>query len=466
MTKIIINRLLISKHVSIKEAMRIIDSGSLGIAFVVDEDKSLFGVVTDGNVRRAILKGISIDKPIEKITNKNPVFIYDKFRKKEISKLRSDKRIKKRMPLGGSIKIPVLDQKGRVKDIVFIYSEKENTPHFLEDRPKLKEGGIKKVLVIGGAGYLGSVLCRKLLEKGYKVKVLDNLTYGDEGVKELYLNKNFDFLKGDIRNISEVVEAIKDIDAVIHLAAIVGDPACAVDPKKTLEINYLATKMIVETCKYFQVNRFIFASTCSVYGESPTPNTKLTEEFPLNPISLYAETKIKCERSILEVTDENFSPTILRMATLYGYSPNMRFDLVVNLLTGKAVFDKKITIFGGSQWRPWLNVEDAAEAYLNCLEVSIEKVGREIFNVLSENYKIIEVGRIINSICPEAKLKISKNITDKRNYNVSFDKIVKILNYQPQKKITDGVTEIKNAIKKGLIKSYRNPKYRTSLPQI
>ena len=465
----IINQILVNKNSSIKETMKAIDQGGLGIAFIVDENKKLFGVVTDGNIRRSILNGINIEKSIREIANKKPIIFKEGFGEKEILKLKFNKNIKKRLPLSGSFKIPVIDRAGKIKDIVFVYTDKGKilqTPKPVANKLEFKGGGIKKTLVIGGAGYLGSVLCRKLLEKGYRVKVLDNLTYGDEGIRELYSNKNFNFSKGDIRNISDVVEAIREIDAVIHLAAIVGDPACKVDPKETVEINYLATKTIAETCKYFQVNRFIFASTCSVYGESPTPNTKLTEESSLNPVSLYAETKIKCEQSIFEAMDENFSPTILRMATLYGYSPNMRFDLAVNLLTGKAIFDKKITIFGGDQWRPWLDVEDAATAYVNCLEAPIEKVRGEIFNVLSENHKIIEIGRIINSICPEAKIEISKKITDKRNYNVSFEKISRALNYRPKKKIKDGVVEIKNAIKRGLIRDYKDSQYRTFLPQL
>ena len=142
---------------------------------------------------------------------------------------------------------------------------------------------MNKILVTGGAGYLGSVLCRKLLNRGYKVKVLDNLTYGDDGIKGL----NIELLKGDIRNIHDIVEAVHDVDAVIHLAAIVGDPACAAEPVKTLEVNYLATKAIIEACKWFKVKRFIFASTCSIYGKGL--EAKLTEKTPLNPVSLYAE---------------------------------------------------------------------------------------------------------------------------------------------------------------------------------
>ena len=457
-----VKHFFVNKGSSIKEAMRVIDKGGLGVAFVVDKDRKLSGVATDGDIRRSILRGVSTQKPIEEIANKKPIVINAKFREKELQKIKIRKDIKGKIPIGGSLKIPVIDDKGEITDVVFIYKDKKNNLQPFKPELRFIKEGVRKVLLIGGAGYLGSVLCQKLLNQGYQVRVLDNLTYGNEGMKGFSENKNFEFFKGDIRNIADIVEGIKGVDAVIHLAAIVGDPASARNPEETLEINYLATKTIVETCKYFQINRFIFASTCSIYGESPVPEKQLTEESPLNPVSLYAETKIKCEELISEAIDENFSPTIFRMATLYGYSPNMRFDLAVNLLTAKALFDKKVPIFGGSQWRPWLHLEDAAKAYIACLEEPIEKIRGETFNVLSENHQMIDVGKIIHSIYPSAVLQISKKMTDKRNYNVSFAKIAQILNYQPKKKIADGISEIKNVIQEGLIKNYKDPKYRTS----
>ncbi len=463
-----IEELLANKACSIKETMRIIDKGGSGTAFVVDDQNKLFGVVTDGDIRRAILRGVNIEKPIGEIANQKPIVIKGNIKGNELLNLKNREDIKKMSDNHAfdSLKVPVLDEQGRVRDAIFVYADRKSPVFSLTAESGITNGTVKKVLLIGGAGYLGSVLARKLLDRGYQVRVLDNLTYGDEGIKELYENKNFEFLKGDIRNISDLVGTLRGVDAVIHLAAIVGDPACAADPKETIEINYLATKAITETCKYLQINRFIFASTCSVYGKNYLTGQKLVEDSPLNPLSLYAETKIKCEQSILETADENFSPTILRMATLYGHSPLMRFDLVINFLTAGALFDKKITIFGGDQWRPWLHLEDAAEAYIACLEAPIGKVGGTIFNVLSENYKVIDVGNIINSVCPDVKLEISQTISDKRSYDVSFDKIYKTLNYQPKKKITDGVAEIKAIIDKGLVENYKDPKYRINLPQV
>lgn len=443
--------LLINNTLSIKEAMRMIDFSGMGIGFVVDSDKKFLGTVADSDIRRAILKGINIEKPVSEIACQDPIFINESTKEEDVLNLKKRLDVKEKMPSGGRLIIPVLEKTKKVKDVVLFYDEKETPKKF------------NKILVIGGAGYLGSVLCRKILEAGYKLKVLDNLSYGEKGIQKLNENPNFEFLKGDIRNITEIVEGIKNVDAVIHLAAIVGDPACAKNPEETLETNYLATKNIVEACKYFQVNRFVFASTCSVYGKNSFPGQKLKEDSLLNPISLYAETKIKCEKAILEAMDENFSPVILRMATLYGYSPNMRFDLSVNLMAAKALFEKKISIFGGEQWRPWLHLEDAASAYISCLEKPLNSIRGQTFNVLSENYKITEVGKLINSVFPEANLEISDKAVDMRDYNVSFDKIRSFLNFSPKKRIADGAFEIKKAIDDGIIKDYKNSEYRVTV---
>lgn len=448
-----IKNLLINKNVSIKEAMRIIDHSGMGIGFMINENNCFYGTITDGDIRRAILEGMSIEKPVDLIICRNPVVAKEETKDCDILRIREN--IAKNLPPGASLKIPVVSQKGEIKDVMLVFSNNEIGLQASEEKSL-----VDKVLVIGGAGYLGSVLCRELIDAGYKVKALDNLDYGEEGIKELYSNSSFELLRGDIRNISDVIEGIKDINAVIHLAAIVGDPACEVNPKNTLETNYLATKNVVEVCKYFQVNRFIFASTCSVYGKSLIPDQKLEENSFLNPVSLYAETKIKCEKAIIGAMDENFSPTILRMATLYGYSPNMRFDLAVNLMAAKALFEKEITVFGGEQWRPWLHLKDAAAAYIACLKKPLRIVRGQTFNVLSENYKIADVGQLIKSILPQAKLELSPQTVDLRNYNVSFDKICRTLNFTPKNKIADGIMEIKEAVDAGAIKTYKNSKYR------
>lgn len=450
---------LISEDSSTKEAMRLIDHNGSGIVFVVDENEKFLGTVSDGDIRRAILGGANIEKPVKGITNSKAIYLNEKTADEELSNLTTNEKVKEKIPDNGSLIIPIIDEQKKVKDIAS-FSGNGKSSFLFKNRLEINKERIKRILLIGGAGYLGSVLCRKLLASGYKVKVLDNLSYGEDGLRGLYQDQNFELLRGDIRNISDIMKGIRDIDAVIHLAAIVGDPACSAKPQETLEINYLATKNIIETCKYFQINRLVFASTCSVYGKSSFPDEKLGEESSLNPISLYAETKIRCEKAILDAIDENFSPTILRMATLYGYSPNMRFDLAVNIMAAKAFFDREITVFGGEQWRPWLHLEDASSAYISCLEKPLDLVRGQIFNVLSENHKITDVGKIINSVCPQAQLKLSEEAVDLRNYNVSFDKICQSLNFMPKKKITDGVAEIGEAINAGIIKGYKDAKYR------
>jgi len=458
-----VNKIIVQNSCSIKQTMRTIDRTGLGIAFIVDENNKFVGLVTDGDIRRGILSGIDIEKVmIEQVMNKNPIFA-----KRDWTDEKLQNFLRSSLPMVSeyaTMKIPVLDEKGEVIDLLCLskkrYDKTEAPIAKIEYKPR-EIGHVSKVLVIGGAGYLGSILCRKLLEKGYMVRVLDNLMYGDFGIKELYDHPKFEFIEGDMRNLQIIVECLKRMDAVVHLAAIVGDPASALNPQETIEINYLSTKMVAEACKYYQINRFIFASTCSVYGTSPTPDTRLNEKSPLNPVSLYAEMKLKSERGILELIDENFSPTILRMATLYGLAPRMRFDLVVNLLTAKAAMEKKITIFGGEQWRPNLHVSDAAEAYIKCLESPIHKIRGEIFNTGSngQNHQIKKVGEIINSIIPEAEILIDEENIDRRDYNVSFDKITKVIDYKTEYTIKDGVAEIRDALINKIIEDYTDERY-------
>jgi len=443
-----IKNLFISEEEPIKKTMKKIDENGLGIAFITDDYNKLVGVVTDGDIRRAVLKGMNLKEKIKKIMTEDSVKVKKDWNEEQIKKLLNQEGIKRKIPAHGTIKIPVINDNDEVIDLIFASKNQIESFKIKNKKPDNKTQAINKILIVGGAGYLGSVLSRQLLEKNYTVRVLDNLMYGDRGIKELYNHPRFKFIKGDMRNIETLVEAVNDMDAVIHLAAIVGDPASAIVPKETIEINYLATKTLAEVCKYSQINRFIFASTCSVYGASPTPETKIDETSELNPVSLYAEMKLKSENALLEIADENFKPTILRMSTLYGLSPRMRFDLVVNTLSIKAVTENKYTIFGGNQWRPLLHVKDAADAYIKCIEQPLNKSGEEIFNVGSnkENHKIIDVGKIVKEVIPQAEMNIDGKNVDQRDYNVSFDKIQDKLNYSTVFSIKDGITEIKKAV--------------------
>jgi len=432
----------------------------MGIAFITDDQRKLCGVVTDGDIRRAILNGIDINEtPEEQIMNKNPLAIKSGWSAEDIENYLQNSKVLAKLSEYTLMKIPVLDENCHVIDFMCISKEKRagfDKPIILVKGKPVETKLVNKVLIIGGAGYLGSILCRRLLEGNYVVRVLDNLMYGDIGVKDLYANPKFELIEGDIRNLQVVMPCLREIDAVIHLAAIVGDPASALNPQETIEINYLSTKLIAEACKYYQINRFVFASTCSVYGVSSTPEERLNEASALNPVSLYASMKIKSEEGIIELLDENFSPTILRMATLYGLSPRMRFDLIVNLLSAKAIVDKKITIFGGEQWRPNLHVRDAAEAFVKCLEEPIATIKGQIFNVAAneQNYQIKEIGEKIHKVVPDAKVLIDRENVDRRSYRVSFDKIKLVLNYETNYTIEDAVAEIRDAIKEKVVQDY------------
>tara|TARA_B100000029_G_scaffold514802_1_gene619057 strand:+ start:554 stop:1576 length:1023 start_codon:yes stop_codon:yes gene_type:complete len=302
------------------------------------------------------------------------------------------------------------------------------------------------VLVTGGAGYVGSVLTRKLVEKNYDVKVVDSLVFGDDGILSLIKNKKIEFYNIDIRNTLELDKIIKNIDCVIHLAAIVGEPLCKKIPEAAKQINELATKNLVNICKKNQVKRFVFASTCSNYGSS---SQIVDESSNVNPLSLYSECKINSEKFILEKNNEDFQTCILRFATAHGLSPRMRFDLLVQEFLRDAYVDKKISIFGQDYWRPLIHVNDMADACMSVLNAPSELISGEIFNVGSstENYTKNQLAQIIQKFLPDSKIEIINSKNDPRNYRVSFEKIKNNLNFQPKKSVEESVKEILTKIK-------------------
>ena len=449
---------IVMENESIRKAMEIINQHGLGIVFVVDKNRKLVGVATDGDIRRAILRGVSINTQISKIMNRNPVKIYENWDEQKIREYLHSPEIRKKIPKFRCLIVPILSEDDKIIGIKAVYRHYPKSDEYILTCPK-DVPNIKKILVIGGAGYIGSVLVRMLLKRGYYVKVMDNLLYGDEGIKDLYEVDNFEFYKGSVTNISDVVEAMKDVDAVIHLAAIVGDPASRLKPKETLEVNYFSTKMLGEVAKFLGISKFIFASTCSVYGFREEICTEETEP---NPLSLYAETKLMSEKALLELKGNGFCPVILRFATAYGLSPRMRFDLVVNLLIAKALIEKEITVFGeGKQYRPFIHIKDISRAIIKVLEAPIEKICGEIFNVGSDeqNMSIRELAERIKSRVPEAKLKFIKEKEDDRSYRVSFRKIKEKLGFNAKYTIEDAIEEIRKAFNEGRIKDFKDKKY-------
>ena len=314
------------------------------------------------------------------------------------------------------------------------------------------------VLVIGGAGYIGSALVRKLLERGYHVRLLDALLFGKEPIAHFSDHPNVEIIEGDFRHVENVVEAMQNVDSVVHLGAIVGDPACNLDESLTIDVNLSATRMIAELAKSAGVQRIVFASTCSVYGAC---DEVLDEHSIVKPVSLYGNTKLASERVLFSMANDHFRPTVVRFATIYGFSGRTRFDLVVNLLTAKAKIDGEITVFGGDQWRPFVHGDDAAVAVDVILDAPIELVGREIFNVGSheQNHTISEIGEMIQQHVVDAKLTLSGNDGDIRNYRVDFSKIHNWLNYKPNWSVDQGIQQVLGAIASGEVTNYQDTRY-------
>ncbi|MEJ7626517.1 MAG: NAD(P)-dependent oxidoreductase [Ferruginibacter sp.] len=322
---------------------------------------------------------------------------------------------------------------------------------------------MKKVLVSGGAGYIGSVLVRQLLNKGYHVRAFDSLKFGGDALYDVMLHPNFEFMLGDIRNAEQVEKALEGIDAVAHLAAIVGDPACKKYSDEANETNWQGSVALFEAAEKNGVDRFVFASTCSNYGKMPDPDSFVTETSELNPVSLYAELKVKFENFILnERKDSRMCSTALRFSTVYGFSPRIRFDLTVNEFTRNAAVHGEQEIWGAQFWRPYCHVDDLARAVILVLESPEEKVRANVFNVGSteENYN---KGMIIEEVCkivPNVKVKYVDSSEDPRDYRVNFDKIKNELGYTITKKVPDGVKEVYTLLKTGIVTDSFAQKFR------
>ncbi len=311
-----------------------------------------------------------------------------------------------------------------------------------------KSGDVsQRVLVTGGGGFIGSHLVRQLLDRGYSVRVLDSFAYGREGLAAVRGHPRLEILEGDIANLRDVSAAIRDVDGAIALAAIVGDPACNLDPEETSNLNYASTKILVEACNFYGVRRLVFASSCSVYGASDT--TLLTESSRLMPVSLYARTRVLSENIIFDRAAANLEPVVLRLSTVFGLSPRMRFDLVVNTLTVRAVVDGRISIFGGDQWRPSVHCQDAARAFVAALEAPASAVSGEVFNVGGEalNHRISEIGEMVSRLVGDVEVTHETNVPDRRNYRVGFEKIRSRLAFVPEFSVEDGIREVAAAIR-------------------
>jgi len=302
-----------------------------------------------------------------------------------------------------------------------------------------------KVLVTGGAGYIGSILSRILLEKGYDVTCLDRLFFGTDSTKEIA--DKIHLIKEDIRWFKP--EILRGIDAVFDLASLSNDPSGELEPQKTLEINYMGRVRVAKISKKYGVAKYVLASSCSVYGFQ---EESLTEESSLNPLTTYAKANMLAEKEILPLVDKSFTATILRQATVYGYSPRMRFDLAINGMVLGFFKNRKIPIMrDGEQWRPFIHVKDTSNAFVKVLEADPELVNGQVFNTGS-NEQNIQIFNLAKLIAQSINLPFNYEwygSPDKRSYRVSFNKIKKTLNFKPHYTPKEGAKEVYDALKDG-----------------
>ena len=418
------NNILVSESTKIKKILMMIDQNGKNGVFVIKSQKIL-GVITDADIRKSLLQGkLNKNSNAKSIMKKN--FYSIPHTKKNLSK--------KILINSNKILIPIL-KKNKLIDYV-------HTSQFDSNKNKIS----KKILVIGGLGYIGSVLVELLLKNKYKVNILDINFYGCKLSKRVLNNKNLKVYYGDCNHKAKLRKAIKDCTDVIHLGEIVGDPAVNLNKNFSIRNNYESTAFVVSECIKNRINKFIFASSCSVYGES---KIKCTENSKLNPVSLYAKCKIECEKTILSFKSENFCPVILRLSTVYGDSPRKRFDLVVNRFILMALKKININLYGGNSWRPFISVNDVTRSFLKILHSDEKIIKRQIFNLGGEtqNFKIID---IIYQIKKSLKINFQKvkEVDDKRNYKVSFKKISKVLRFHPKDSLKKSITDLIHKYKK------------------
>ncbi|MFD5854014.1 NAD-dependent epimerase/dehydratase family protein [Cytobacillus pseudoceanisediminis] len=317
---------------------------------------------------------------------------------------------------------------------------------------------MKRIFITGGAGYVGAKLTYELLKDGYEVTVFDWMLFEPNLFSDITNNKNFNLIKGDLRDRKLLEKAIKNNDAVIHLACLSNDPSCEIDASLTKSINLDASIDLIKIAKENNIKLFINASSASVYGIKEEEN--VTEECKLEPITLYAKYKVEVERFLNSQIDNNFAGVSIRPATLCGYSLRQRLDLTVNILTYQAIVNGKITVFGGEQKRPNLSISDMVDIYKLLLKTPIKKINGQVFNAGFENYKVIEIAEIVReTLMQPVDIEVTPS-NDHRSYHINSSKITKELNYTPKHNIRDAIKELKDAITRGDLHDVSDDRYR------
>jgi nucleoside-diphosphate-sugar epimerase len=320
------------------------------------------------------------------------------------------------------------------------------------------------VLVTGGAGYVGIPVSIGLAASGRNVRVIDSLLHGQTAAVAELERHEIEVHEGDVRDPSARRRALEGVDAIVHLAAIVGDPACATDPETAEAVNVAASRDLIGEARSAGVRRFVFASTCSNYGRMSDPTVPIGETGELAPVSLYARQKVTVERSLLSADTADMAPTCLRFATVYGVAPRMRFDLTVNEFVLELWADRQLEVFGEQFWRPYVHVRDAARAVRTALEAPVEQVAGEVFNVgrTDQNFRKLDLVGLARRRVPTGSVVYVRRDEDPRDYKVSFAKIHDTLGFDIESTVPDGIAEVASALEAGDFPDPFDSRYRNT----
>ena len=315
----------------------------------------------------------------------------------------------------------------------------------------------ESVLVTGGAGYVGSVLVERLVRDGFEVRILDSMIFGSGGLAAV--RDECEIMHGDVTDVDCLVQALRGVDCVLHLAAISNDSSGDLDPEWTTQVNFEATKQLTDLAKENDAVRFIYASSSSVYGIKTEPN--VSEDLSLNPLTIYSKTKAWSERYVLAQESSDFAPVCVRSATVCGYSPRQRLDTVVNVFVCDALTKGEITVNGGEQQRPLIHIADLCDYYVHLLRAPVELISGAVFNAGGGNYALMEIAKLVaDHLQKNVKITRRPRTAKSRSYHISSELVRAKLGLVPQRTVTDAIADLNAAFEDGLIPDPDDSVYR------